>query len=75
MTRPILHEIPMSEAIGMSEPCVYVTMSSGQWDALLERAYLEGTTLIELNEELPVRAFRLADHPPAEAHKSRAKQC
>jgi len=36
-------------------------MGIGQWDALLARAYEDGWTLLELDEnEVPVRAYRKA---------------
>jgi hypothetical protein len=38
-----------------------VTMSTGQWDALLAAAYEAGWTLLELDaDEVPVRAYRKA---------------
>jgi hypothetical protein len=41
------------------EPAVIVTMSEGQWDALLSAAYAHGFILLELDDdEQPVRAFQ-----------------
>jgi hypothetical protein len=41
---------------------LYITMSPGQWDRLLEGAYNQGWTLIEIDEvngeERAVRAFK-----------------
>lgn len=57
-----LREIPVTEAIGPGR--VTVTMSTGQWDALLAAAYEEGFVLLELDgDERPVRAYWKA--PPA----------
>lgn len=51
-----LRRIPLSEALGKG---TVITMSVGQWDALLAAAYEQGWTLLELDQnERPVRAYR-----------------
>jgi hypothetical protein len=38
---------------------LFVTMSPGQWDALLSTAYDTGATLLEIDDkEQPVRAYQ-----------------
>ncbi|MBN2299463.1 MAG: hypothetical protein JXM72_12755 [Deltaproteobacteria bacterium] len=40
-------------------PAIIITMSTGQWDALLESAYDSGYILLELNEDqVPVKAYQ-----------------
>ena len=39
-----------------------ITMSPGQWDAMLDEAYSRGWTLLEIEDELPVRAYRRPQH-------------
>jgi hypothetical protein len=52
-----LNEIPVQHAIQPSR--ITVTMSPGQWDALLEAAYDQGHVLLELdNNEMPLRAYQ-----------------
>jgi hypothetical protein len=59
MKRPTLHEIPLSE-VKFLPRTVTLTMSIGQWDALLAEAYQRGHTLLELDaNERPVAAYRL----------------
>jgi len=62
MKRPILNEVSLSDtmdALVNGVPSVIFTMSQGQWDTLLQLAYDEGHTLIELNEnEAPMKAYR-----------------
>lgn len=51
-----LRRVPLSEAWSGGR---VITMSVGQWDALLSAAYERGWTLLELDErERPVRAYR-----------------
>jgi hypothetical protein len=51
-----LQAIPLDEALSRGR---VVTMSRGQWDALLAAAYDAGWTLLEVDDcERPVRAFR-----------------
>ena len=51
-----LRPIPLSQAFGNGP---VITMSAGQWDALLSTAYEQGWTLLELDvDERPVRAYR-----------------
>ncbi len=56
MTRPILNEIPVDEA--MKKPGLTITMDRGQWDALINAVYDFGGTLLEIVDEIPARAFR-----------------
>src|ERR1035437_9248485 len=59
MKRPQLHPIPL-DAVTFAPGTVTLTMSIGQWDALLAEAYKRGHTLLELNaNEQPVAAYRL----------------
>jgi len=59
MSRPPLHAIPLSE-VQFLPGTVTLTMSAGQWDALLAEAYRRGHTLLELDaSERPVAAYRL----------------
>jgi hypothetical protein len=58
MIRPDLKQIPLSE-VTFAPGTVTITMSEGQWDALLAAAYNQGHTLLELDlRERPVRAYR-----------------
>ena len=58
-----LTPLPLDRAMDVltgAEPGRVVTMSEGQWDALLSAAYDADWTLLELDaEERPVRAYRL----------------
>ncbi len=58
MKRPAdLYEIPLDETL--LPKSVNITMSEGQWDALLMAAYNAGYNLIELDKnERPIRAYR-----------------
>lgn len=57
MSRPKLFEIPLPEIKAGGR---YITMSEGQWDALLSEAYQRFWILIEVNEdERPVRAYQM----------------
>lgn len=62
MARPELTEIPLDAALDSlfgGTPGGNMTMSIGQWDALLQEAYSTGWTLIELDDdEIPVKAYR-----------------
>ena len=43
-------------------PALVMTMSAGQWDAMLAAAYEQGWILLELDDhEMPVRAYRKTD--------------
>jgi hypothetical protein len=58
MSRPTLHPIPLS-AVSFGPGTITLTMSAGQWDALLAEAYRRGHTLLELDEdERPIAAYR-----------------
>ena len=62
MTRPALREIPLDEAVPLKGGTVTVTMSPGQWDALLQAAYDGGFVLLELDDdEQPVSAYHQGD--------------
>jgi hypothetical protein len=74
-----LNEITIAQALNLAEPQLIVTMSQGQWDSLLETAYLTGAVLLELDQfELPVRAFRIQEETAtgssADAHGVAEKQ-
>jgi len=62
MKRPELNEVDLSTARtglfnGRGGLCV--TMSPGQWDALLDEAYRRGALLLEIDQnEQPVRAYQ-----------------
>jgi hypothetical protein len=62
MKRPDLNKIDLNEAMAgfLGEGGgVTVTMSTGQWDALLQGAYDTGARLLELDaDEQPVAAYR-----------------
>ena len=59
MNRPPLHAIPL-DAVTFEPGTITLTMSVGQWDALLAEAYRRGHTLLELDEaERPIAAYRL----------------
>lgn len=59
MIRPLLNEIELDRLFPLISAGVVVTMSEGQWDALLEAAYDQGFILLELDDhERPVRAYR-----------------
>lgn len=58
-TRPRLRPIPLTEALPLRPATVTLTMSTGQWDALLQAAYDRGCVLLELDdEERPVHAYQ-----------------
>ena len=61
-SRPHLNALDLEEAMaqitGHRPGHVIITMSEGQWDAMLEASYSAGFTLLEVNdEEIPVRAY------------------
>lgn len=58
--RPTLRRIPLSDG-WLKAGEVTVTMSTGQWDALLANAYEAGFILLELDDdERPVAAYQKA---------------
>jgi hypothetical protein len=65
-SRPKLNQVPLPFPFPVPGRC-YITMSPGQWDALLQCAYDANWTLLEVDlvngEEKIVRAFRKC-HPP-----------
>ena len=62
MQKPDLNEISIVDAfyaMSITSGQLIVTMSPGQWDALLQAAYNDGAVLLELDEqENPRRAYR-----------------
>ena len=49
----------MAALLGVEPGVGFITMAPSQWDALLEAAYDDGWTLIELGQnEVPVKAYR-----------------
>jgi hypothetical protein len=49
----------MAAALGQRGATIVVTMSEGQWDALLAAAYEQDAILLEVDtNEMPVRAYR-----------------
>jgi hypothetical protein len=60
-SRTTLRQIPLADV--QVPGSQIVTMSVGQWDALLARLYEENWVLLELDEcERPIRAYRKAAH-------------
>jgi len=58
-TRPRLAEVPLSSVWPPRPGLAYMTLSPGQWDALLQSAYEMGYTLIEVDaDERPTKAYR-----------------
>lgn len=56
--RPNLKEIPLSN-VTFSAGTIIITMSEGQWDALLDEGYKRGHILLELDAgEAAVRAYK-----------------
>ena len=56
MTRPKLTEVSMSQ---IKESRMVITMSPGQWDALLDEGYNRGALLLEIDQsEQPVKAYQ-----------------
>ena len=66
MRRPELNKLPLETALGnlcnaVGGQCA-ITMSVGQWDMLLQEAYEQGWTLLELDRmERPVAAYKRQD--------------
>jgi hypothetical protein len=61
MKRPKLQEIDLDQTMTdllAGKPMAYMTMDPGQWDGLLNSAYLAGWTLLEIKNETPVKAYR-----------------
>lgn len=70
MNRPKLHSIPLAE-VRLIPGVVIITMSVGQWDALLAEAYRRGHTLLELDEnERPIGAYRQCNCELCQARKN-----
>lgn len=56
--RPQLQEVPLESVLPFRVE-VYITMSRGQWDGVLEGFYVTGAILLEVDDEGRfVRAFR-----------------
>ena len=62
--RPLLRRIPLSQAIPLRKGHCTITMSVGQWDAMLAGAYQTGWTLLELPTG-PAAPFHYALPAPA----------
>jgi hypothetical protein len=43
-----------------------ITMDPGQWDTLLQMAYDDGWVLLEMKNNIPVRAYQRSDHQKRE---------
>lgn len=60
--KPILNEIPLQDAMQKifgGGGRFIITMSPGQWDALLDEGYKRGALLLELDgNEMPARAYQ-----------------
>ncbi|HEV3435761.1 MAG TPA: hypothetical protein VG122_00280 [Gemmata sp.] len=57
--RPDIKAVPLVDVFPHKPGTVYITMSIGQWDELLQAAYDEGLVLLELDDrEQVVRAYR-----------------
>jgi hypothetical protein len=67
ISRPPLRAIPLADVLPLgSRPVVVVTMSIGQWDALLASSYDLGFVLLELDaDERPIGAYQAAGGPGA----------
>jgi len=65
MRRPALRPIPLSNVLPLPvRPVVVITMSRGQWDALLAAGYEGGCVLLELDAcERPVAAYQREAEP------------
>lgn len=58
MTRPHLNEVCLADVLPFRPGFATITMSIGQWDALLVTAYGSGWILLELDDdENPVKAY------------------
>jgi len=59
MKQPELNEIPIPSALPATGGVI--TASPGQWDPMLEAAYLQGWLILELDhQDRPKRAYRKA---------------
>lgn len=68
MKRPKLNEVPIPTN-PFQPGCVCITISPGQWDALIKTMYDRGHLLLEIEEvngqEKVVRAYRKPSPPPS----------
>jgi hypothetical protein len=65
-----LRPIKLEDALRVRPGTLTVTMSAGQWDALLAAAYEAGATLLEVDDhEQPIRAYRRAGVQGREGRK------
>lgn len=65
--RPHLDPLPLAAALPIRPRTCYVTMSVGQWDALLAEAYRVGYVLLELDdEERPIVAYKAKGGRPCD---------
>jgi hypothetical protein len=56
-----LTPFPLDEAMSAlsgAKPALIITMGTEQWDPTLAAAYNAGWILLEIDRELPVRAYR-----------------
>lgn len=61
VTRPTLRALPLVAAWPLRAGEVTITLSAGQWDAVLHASYDAGFILLELDDdERPVRAYQKA---------------
>lgn len=59
MKRPDLRTIPLNLSLLRKPGVLSITMSRGQWDALLEEMYARGHILVELDDdESPVAMYQ-----------------
>jgi hypothetical protein len=58
MDRPQLMEIPLKDALCLKPATITITIDEGAWDYLIKSVYENGGTLIEIRDEMPIRAFR-----------------
>lgn len=58
MDRPDLNEIPIPDLDALALGGIYVSCFPGMWDEMLQRAYDDGITILEMDGEEVVKAFR-----------------
>lgn len=62
MKQPVLNEVSLDDVLdsmfSSKKRSVNITMREGQWDELLQYFYEAGYDLIELRNEILVRAYR-----------------
>ena len=55
--RPSLVEVPIA-ALVLGPGVMVITIDPGCWDELTQAAYAENWVLLEIKNEIPVRAFK-----------------